>query len=256
MALKFKCPACGEYIITQFLKVGEVAKCRNCGTEVVVPENASGTDEEPKYTSSTVTKPEMVEKPKGKVRPFGYVLILSIVTLSIYFWVYLFKTLREMKNAFTFDAHETTPDKVRPILIAYLIVSILVVIIDEVIGWPFGTFAQPSKTTGFYVWLVISNIISMTLFIAFWSSFVRLIELCQKKRGMIPLNKSIFWTLIPVIVVTSFASIYTSSLQHLILVLGLDLLAWLGLLLELVLFYLIVKQVNRVWSESGGVAVS
>ena len=253
MVLKFKCPACGEYIITQFLKVGEVAKCRNCGTEVVVPENASGTDEEPKHTSSTVTEPEMVEKPKGKVRPFGYVLILSIVTLSIYFWVYLFKTLREMKNAFTFNAHETNLDKIRPILIAYLIVTILVAIIDEVLGWP---FYNTPKTTGFYAWRVISTFISMTLFIAFWSSFVRLIELCQKKRGMIPLNKSIFWTLIPVIVVIYFASIYTSSLQHLILVLGLDLLAWLGLLLELVLFYLIVKQVNRVWSESGGVAVS
>jgi hypothetical protein len=71
MALKFKCPKCDAYIITKFLKVGEVSKCRSCGTGAVVPENASEIDEEPKYAIPTVTEPEAVTKVKGKVRPFA-----------------------------------------------------------------------------------------------------------------------------------------------------------------------------------------
>ncbi len=47
MALKFKCKQCGEYIVTRFLKVGEAAKCRNCGAETTVPEDAQQTDEAP-----------------------------------------------------------------------------------------------------------------------------------------------------------------------------------------------------------------
>ena len=47
LALKFKCRECDEYIITKFLKAGEVAKCRNCGAENAVPENTLETDEEP-----------------------------------------------------------------------------------------------------------------------------------------------------------------------------------------------------------------
>lgn len=241
MTLKFKCEKCGEYITTKFLKVGEVAKCRNCGAEVVVPENAPKADEEPKDIIPAGTKPKMVEKTNGKVRPFETVLGLSIITLSIYLWVYFFKTLREMKNAFTFHAQETNPDKVRPILIAYLTVTILVALIQEAIGWPFGTFAHPSKTTGFYAVLVITNLIDAALFVAFFSSFVKLIEVCQKKGGMVPLNKSIFWTLIAISIVISFASI------------GITPLIYLDLLVFVVFLYLIVMQVNRIWTESHGV---
>ncbi|GAG51734.1 unnamed protein product, partial [marine sediment metagenome] len=212
--------------------------CRNCGAETTVPENATETGEEPKYVTPTVTKPEAVTKVKGKVRTFWTVLGLSIVTLGIYFWVYLFKTVREMENAFTFDAQETNPDKVRPILIAYLIVTILLGLINVGIAVSAGARGYASRTTGFYIWQVFSNIISMLLFIAFWSSLVKLIEVCQKKQGMAPLNRSGFWTLIAVIVVISLASIGITSL------------AYLNLIVTLVFLYLIVKQVNRIWTES------
>jgi DNA-directed RNA polymerase subunit RPC12/RpoP len=244
MALEFKCQECGEHIITKFLKAGEVAKCRNCGAENVVPENALETDQEPKDIIPTGIKLEMVKKTKGEVRPVESVIGLSIITLSIYFWVYLFKTLREMKNSFTFDAQEISPDRVKPILIVYLLVSLLVAIILEVIGWPFGTFAHPSKTTGFYAVLVITNLISAALFVAFFSSFAKLIEACQKKVGMLPFNKSIFWMLIAISIVLNFASI------------GITPLIYLDLLVFVVFLYLIVMQVNRIWTESGGVGAS
>jgi len=49
MALKFNCTKCGQQMIIKFLKVGEVAKCRNCNAEITVPANAIKTNEEPKY---------------------------------------------------------------------------------------------------------------------------------------------------------------------------------------------------------------
>ncbi|HEX9916752.1 MAG TPA: hypothetical protein VGB16_03360, partial [candidate division Zixibacteria bacterium] len=178
------------------------------------------------------------------------VLILSIITLSIYFWVYLFKTLREMKRAFTFEASETNPDKVRRLLIAYLIVFMVVEIVNEAIGWPFGTFVQPSKTTGFYVWLVIGNIIEAVFFVMFFSSFLKLIELCQKQGGMAPLNKSALWALIGIDIGISFAAIGITSLTYLVPVILVD------LVVSLIFLYLIVKQVNRIWTESHKVRMS
>lgn len=40
MALKFRCEKCGEDIAVRYLKVGEAAKCRNCGASNSVPELA------------------------------------------------------------------------------------------------------------------------------------------------------------------------------------------------------------------------
>ena len=40
MALKFRCKNCGEDIAVRFLKVGEIAECKNCGASNSVPESA------------------------------------------------------------------------------------------------------------------------------------------------------------------------------------------------------------------------
>ena len=42
MALKFNCQHCNELIISKFLKVGEIAKCKKCGEKNTIPENAEG----------------------------------------------------------------------------------------------------------------------------------------------------------------------------------------------------------------------
>jgi hypothetical protein len=244
MALKFKCGKCEEDIITKFVKIGEIAQCRNCGAETMVPENAIEVDEEPKYKTPTVTRQDAVTKVKDKVRPIWDVLLLSIITLSIYFWVYLFKTLREMKNTFTFEAQEINPDKVRPILITYLIVTIIWVISVIAISVSLGFLVYIFKTYEFYVLEMIGTVISTALFVAFFLSFVKLIEVCQKKGGMVPLNKSIFWTVIAISAVISFVYIGIPSLSNPVPLVLVD------VVVNLVLIYLIVKQVNRIWEES------
>lgn len=49
MSLKFICPNCDHWIITQYLRSGENAKCRNCGSMVRVPEVVAKTNELPEY---------------------------------------------------------------------------------------------------------------------------------------------------------------------------------------------------------------
>lgn len=53
MALRFPCEKCGQPIISKFLKIGETAKCKNCGFESEVPSNAVSTTDVPDYTSMT-----------------------------------------------------------------------------------------------------------------------------------------------------------------------------------------------------------
>ena len=50
MPLKFKCQNCGADIIVQFLKPGETALCRGCGTYIKVPSSATVTDLSPDYS--------------------------------------------------------------------------------------------------------------------------------------------------------------------------------------------------------------
>ena len=46
MGLKFLCKTCGEDIVVRFLKVGEAAKCKNCGASNPVPASAESIDDE------------------------------------------------------------------------------------------------------------------------------------------------------------------------------------------------------------------
>ena len=47
MAVKFKCKNCGEDIIVESFKSGQIAKCKACGVANEVPETAMQSDEEP-----------------------------------------------------------------------------------------------------------------------------------------------------------------------------------------------------------------
>ena len=40
MALKFRCENCGKDIAVRFLRIGEAAKCKNCGASNAVPDSA------------------------------------------------------------------------------------------------------------------------------------------------------------------------------------------------------------------------
>jgi DNA-directed RNA polymerase subunit RPC12/RpoP len=91
MPLKFNCDRCGREIVVKYLRKGEVAKCRACGIEMLVPESAVETGEEPsllKHIRESRDEPAGEEKadenpfplaPFSSGRPRSRILILFVV---------------------------------------------------------------------------------------------------------------------------------------------------------------------------------
>ena len=57
MPLKFGCKNCGNDIVVRFLKPGEGAKCRNCGTVNVVPSDVAVVEEEEEQAKHAAANP-------------------------------------------------------------------------------------------------------------------------------------------------------------------------------------------------------
>jgi magnesium-transporting ATPase (P-type) len=255
LALRYRCCGCGADIITQYLKVGEVAKCRMCGAESAVPETAKETTERPFYDMPAISKPAAPESRQGIVRPVWKVLIFMIISLTIYYWIYLFKTIREIQDNFKFGASDRNPKKVRSILACYLMVTIVLFIANIVVS-PSMDFQYPVKRTiTSLIWPVFSTIISITMFMAFWFSFVDLVYSCQSKMKITPLNKSHYWVLISayaillLIVCLTTAGIGIHDVLTSLVFAIIAPLSFLSLLVIIILFCLIVDQVNKLWQE-------
>jgi len=84
MSLAFNCPICGERIVVRYLKVGETALCRSCGSYVQVPTTATTTDEDstlidtplPEATRGATTKPR---KPyPGFLQAVGLLMLILL----------------------------------------------------------------------------------------------------------------------------------------------------------------------------------
>jgi len=56
MALKFPCQKCNSEIVTRYLRVGEVARCKRCGADNRVPDNAFVVTDSP--TTAPMRAPE------------------------------------------------------------------------------------------------------------------------------------------------------------------------------------------------------
>jgi hypothetical protein len=91
MRLKFNCDGCGREIVVKYLRKGEVAKCRMCGVEMVVPESAIESGEEPsmlRHIRESREGPPVQEKaeanpfplaPFSSGRPRSRILIFFLV---------------------------------------------------------------------------------------------------------------------------------------------------------------------------------
>jgi len=74
MAMKFTCMNCGEDVIVQFLKAGELAECKQCGTRVTVPESLEFVDDTKPlpnqvHANQVVRDAERVEKSADTTAP-------------------------------------------------------------------------------------------------------------------------------------------------------------------------------------------
>ena len=204
-----------------------------------------------------VANPAVCGDMAANVRSFGKVFGLSIITLGIYFLVYLFKTLAEIETAFTSMQEEVAPNgsersldrsyiiapnKIRTLLIVYLVLTISLFFVGIGTGI-MNLLEHPGHlevSSGVRMEKIITTIISAFLTIMFWVPFVNLIEVCHRKREIVPINKEILWLLLTVMIVLSFASIIGSGIVTMIL-------AVISIPVSLVFMYLVVNQVNRIW---------
>ncbi|MEO0190813.1 MAG: zinc-ribbon domain-containing protein [candidate division WOR-3 bacterium] len=102
MALKFNCPNCGCERVVWFLKIGDVARCPSCGTEVPVPSDAVEIEVESKNINSPAVKRSYDTRNEVKstnsnlvggiiVMVIGIVLIIIANTVS-----FTYRVIREV----------------------------------------------------------------------------------------------------------------------------------------------------------------
>lgn len=87
MTTQFKCGHCGKEIIIKFLKIGEKAKCRNCGFETIIPEDALQTNDEPEYHKKSAiseSNDTLHEQKKKQIQLTTLQKILLVVAFAIY----------------------------------------------------------------------------------------------------------------------------------------------------------------------------
>lgn len=92
MSLKFICSSCGKEIAVKFLKPGETARCKNCDSEMPVPEDAiddgSSSPDGPQPTPDTTGPAGLSSEGIGKVLVIllwvGLVVALALFSLTFY----------------------------------------------------------------------------------------------------------------------------------------------------------------------------
>ena len=86
-----RCPKCGQEIIVECLKIGEVAKCQNCGAETIIPAN-NPIETKKQSASEQPQSPQQVSKPQSitpkKAIIIGFLTGVGIAVVGI-FLVYI-----------------------------------------------------------------------------------------------------------------------------------------------------------------------
>jgi hypothetical protein len=170
---------------------------------------------------------------------FWLIILKIIITLGVYFWVYLFKTLDKIVENFTFKDDEIKPVETKAVLWIFLwawIFSGIVTFINEL--------PLPIILSIFFERLYFpSSIFCLGLMIVFWDMFIRVIKNCQIKKGSIVLNKSIFWIFILSLIIMylfylgSFRYVPSSLIIAVVII-------------YLVFFYYLVRQINKIWTAT------
>ena len=155
----------------------------------------------------------------------------------VYIWVYLFKTINELQNAFVFNTGEENPEKTKSRLINLLIISITLDIITIIIAILAVLQVLAPSVHAKNIWMVVSIIIELTFFIKFWSSFVKLISVSQLKAGIIPLNTTFFLLEVLTLIMFSLAIFfYVFKVYPFFIVYS-------------ILLLFTVNEVNRIWKR-------
>lgn len=212
-------------------------------------------------SSSTRNEPS-----KGKTRSYLALLGLSVITLTIYYFYWLYINLREIKHAFPADQGSTVVDTAR--VLFFVKIGILIVTGTVATGMILPTALSDPFQIQFPPAISMFKIIEFLSSILFFYFFCRSIGFAKQKAGIpsVSMSAAIFIYFASAVLdamttvyflqgnfleslssVDSISSLFTSLSDGLLpLISQLD---FLGSILWLIAMYLAQREINRVWQE-------
>lgn len=169
---------------------------------------------------------------KGKVRSFGTFLGLSIITLGIYYFYWLYINLKEIKEALTSDKNKSGIATVQKLFVAYLIISLVVMFVTISLS-----ASQPGRVHPVSILLLLLGATMGMVFIYFYTTAI---ASAQSEFQLTYFKVFDIYRYYLIGIITSF-------LGNFIPFLGL-----LGSILMFVYIYKIQQQINRLWIEDVG----
>ncbi|MFH1673113.1 MAG: DUF4234 domain-containing protein [Pseudomonadota bacterium] len=166
---------------------------------------------------------------KGKVRSFGTFLGLSIITLGIYYFYWLYINLQEIKEAFTKDKNKRGIATVQKIFFAYLATSIVVMFVAYTVG-----LSQPGAPNPVIIpFLLLSTVVGAVFFYFYTTAIASAQSECQ-----------LTYFKVSNIYKYCIIGLITAFIGNFIPFLGL-----LGAIFMFVYIYRIQQEINRIWIE-------
>ena len=166
---------------------------------------------------------------KGKVRSFGAFLGLSIITLGIYYFYWLYINLQEIKDAFTSHKNRSDIATVQKLFIVYLITSLVVMYVTVSLG-----ASQPDKIHPISILFLLIGTVVGAVFFYFYTVAI---ALAQSKFQLTHFTVSDIYPYYIIGIITAFIGNF------------IPLLGLLGAILMFVYIYKIQQQINRIWME-------
>jgi len=125
MAFKFNCSKCNQEVVVKFLKPGEVAKCRHCHGEIIVPLTATETGEKASIEihhdassppdiipENIVSRAELISTHKAIIIGLITGFVFLLIGFSSFFALYLLEQADNLRDniiyQFLFRAGSTT----------------------------------------------------------------------------------------------------------------------------------------------------
>lgn len=158
MPLKFNCDGCGEEIVVKYLRKGELAKCRACGVEMVVPESAVESGDEPsllKHIRESREGPAGEEKtdanpfpltpfssgrPRSRILIFFLVIAILLAAASIGSTYSQIRLVHEVEKEGGFDLQEAEANSMRQGAIFLLKIALLLAISLLLMVWIYRVY--------------------------------------------------------------------------------------------------------------------
>jgi hypothetical protein len=166
---------------------------------------------------------------KGKVRNFGAFLGLSIITLGVYYFYWLYINLQEIKEAFTSHKNRSDIATVQKLFIIYLIIALVVMYVTLSFG-----ASQPGKMHPVSIFFLLIGAITGAVFFYFYTAAI---ALAQNKFQLIHFTVSDIYAYCIIGIIAAF-------IGNFIPFLGL-----LGAVFMFVYIYKIQQQINRIWMD-------